>query len=282
MNLGHRIADNHLLSFVAIAYGFTWLFWGAALVLYPSSLPPLQRAPGQLLMIVGSFGPFLAGAVVARATGTWPEFKAALLRWRVNPRWYLLVVALPLTTFAAAYWMYLLLGGIPLDLARALPLSVLPGVFLMTLFIGGGNEEPGWRGYALGALEARFGPLAGTLLLGVLWAGWHLPAFLDPASSQSTVPLLAWVLGVFANTIALTWLYNHTESVPLAAIYHALFNVVGTWPATAMPIEAFAQLYWIAVLLYGGFVIALVVGTRTTLGYSPRSRPTTVDPSVRV
>ncbi|WP_224271064.1 CPBP family intramembrane glutamic endopeptidase [Haloprofundus salinisoli] len=219
-------------------------------------------------MIIGSFGPFVAALVVARATGEWDMFKARLFRWRVSLRWYLLVLALPVTTFALAYGTHLVLGGAPFDATRGLPLTALPGVFLVTLLVGGGNEEPGWRGYALDELEARFGPLTGTLILGALWALWHFPAFLDPASSQNTVPLLAWMIGVFLNTIVLTWLFNHTQSIIIAALYHAFFNVVGIWPATAMPLEQFARLYWIAVLLYGAFVIALLLATRATLGFT--------------
>lgn len=274
MNLRSSVAAHRLWAFVGIAFGFTWLFWITALVLYPSTLPPLRRAPGQLLMIVGSFGPFVAGIVVARATGTWPEFKAALLRWRLDPRWYALVVALPFVTFGAAYAVHRVLGGDPVAFTSRLSLSAFPALFLTTLLVGGGNEEPGWRGFALGALEERFGPLVGTLVLGGMWGLWHLPAFLDPASSQNTVPLLAWIIGVFANTIVLTWLFNHTGSVVLAALYHALFNVVGAWPATAMPLDAFARLYWIAVLLYSAFVVALLLATRTTLGYAADVAPT--------
>lgn len=271
MSLRSHVEARPLGSFVGLAFGFTWLFWFSALFLYPSTLPPTQRAPGQLLLIVGSFGPFVAAAVVARLAGRWDEFTARLFRWRVGARWYLLVVLLPFATFVLAYGVHLLLGGPALDLDGALPLTALPGFFAMTLLVGGGNEEPGWRGFALEELEVRYGPLAGTALLGALWTLWHLPAFLDPASVQNTVPLLAWVIGVFANTVVLTWLVNHTGSVLVAAIYHALFNVVGTWPATAMPLDAFGRLFWIAVLLYSGFVLVLLLATRGTLGYQPAS-----------
>lgn len=272
MSLRSVVAARPLSSFVGVAFGFTWLLWFGALVLYPPSLPALQRAPGQLLLIAGSFGPFLAGAVVARATGRWDAFTARLFRWRVSPRWYLLVVVLPVATVTVAYVTYLALGGSQVDVAGGLPLTALPGLFVVTLLVGGGNEEPGWRGYALGALEDRYGPLAGTLVLGALWALWHLPAFLDPASSQNTVPLLAWILAVFLNAIVLTWLFNRTGSVLVAAIYHALFNVVALWPATAMPPAAFARLFWLAVLLYGLFVLALLLATRARLGHEHRPR----------
>jgi membrane protease YdiL (CAAX protease family) len=36
-------------------------------------------------------------------------------------------------------------------------------------------EEIGWRGFALPRLQAKFGPLAGTLILAFVWAAWHDP-----------------------------------------------------------------------------------------------------------
>jgi membrane protease YdiL (CAAX protease family) len=48
--------------------------------------------------------------------------------------------------------------------------------FLYSVIFGGLSEEPGWRGYALPRLHARFNPLVSSLILGVIWAVWHTPA----------------------------------------------------------------------------------------------------------
>ena len=43
--------------------------------------------------------------------------------------------------------------------------------------LGGGQEEPGWRGFALQRMLERWGPVEASVRLGVIWAVWHLPLF---------------------------------------------------------------------------------------------------------
>lgn len=262
-----------LSAFFVLAYGFSWSIWIAALVLFPPELPLAQRGPAQLLAILGTFGPFVAAIVVARATGTWSALRSRLLRWRVAPRWYAAALGLPLGGVAVSYGVYRLLGGPSMDLTRALPVSTLPIVFVLTLVAGGGNEEPGWRGFALPGLQARFGPIVGTFVLGVLWAGWHLPAFFDPASSQALLPPLAWALGVVVTSLILTWLFNvGAESVPVVALYHATFNVGGIWVISGLPSEAIGSFYWTGIGVFGALALGLALATRTTLGFVRGSR----------
>ena len=72
-----------------------------------------------------------------------------------------------------------------------------------TLLGGPLFEEPGWRGFALPRMEARFGPLRGSVLLALLWAGWHLPLFWYPG--WTTAPAWIYVLIVVGATLLLTY-----------------------------------------------------------------------------
>jgi membrane protease YdiL (CAAX protease family) len=90
---------------------------------------------------------------------------------------------------------------------------------------GGGNEEPGWRGFALPRLLDQYSALTASGIIGVAWAVWHLPLFALPYSSQAGISLPLWTAAIFAQSVVFTWLYNSTKgSVLLAMILHASVN----------------------------------------------------------
>ena len=104
-----------------------------------------------------------------------------------------------------------------------------PSVYGISTLIGGPlGEEPGWRGFALPRLQARFGAARAALLLGLLWSAWHLPLFLTKAWSSTKFP--TYLLIVTALSFSMTFLFNLAGGSVLAAIAtHAFFNTVSRW-----------------------------------------------------
>lgn len=87
------------------------------------------------------------------------------------------------------------------------------------------GEEIGWRGYAVPSLAARFGFARGSLLLGVIWACWHLPLFFIPGIDKSGQSFPVYLLQVTAMSVALAWLYVHTNgSLLLVMLMHSAVN----------------------------------------------------------
>ena len=191
------VRRHPLLTFFGLAYGLTWL----AAVPYALGLFPVPMLP---------CGPLLAALVVTPLVGGWPATRALLLRlvqWRAGARWYALALLLPLGVTAAAAAATVALGAPPAalaDLAGRLPALVPILVFNLLFPLSGAlGEEPGWRGFALPRLLAERSPLAATLILGALVAGWHAPLFLTGQYGQ--VPLR--VLFIVTTTVLYTLLF---------------------------------------------------------------------------
>lgn len=83
-------------------------------------------------------------------------------------------------------------------------------------------EEIGWRGYALPRLQSRMAALSSSLIIGVIWALWHVPSFfLLPGADQAALPFLWYIPSVLAIAVVFTWLYNNTRgSLLLATLLH--------------------------------------------------------------
>jgi membrane protease YdiL (CAAX protease family) len=94
-------------------------------------------------------------------------------------------------------------------------------ILLLIPGLGGTWEEPGWRGYALPRLQVGLSALLASLILGVLWAFWHLPLMV--------VGEVPWsdIVFVIAWTVVFTWLFNNSRgSVLLAMLMHAMNNTI--------------------------------------------------------
>jgi uncharacterized protein len=125
--------------------------------------------------------------------------------------------------------------------------------FLLTAVIFGGQEEPGWRGFALPRLHQRHIPLVATLLLGLGWGIWHVPLY-GPAGF--VVPL--------ALAFYYTWLYNKTRSVLLCILLHASFTPAQDHLLLTADSPLVDAVLLSTYLLGAGVLIAL---TRGRLGY---------------
>jgi membrane protease YdiL (CAAX protease family) len=116
---------------------------------------------------------------------------------------------------------------------------MLPALVLILLspFGGPGGEEPfGWRGYAQPRLQekwGRWGPLITSLIIGTIWAVWHLPEFFNPKSTQYALGiwgLVPLIIMEIANSIIMTWLYIKTGGSVLVAgvLFHLMLDISGS------------------------------------------------------
>jgi membrane protease YdiL (CAAX protease family) len=96
------------------------------------------------------------------------------------------------------------------------------------------GEELAWRGFALPRLLTSHNALVASLILGVLWAAWHLPLVWTEGAPLYQQPLWLLLLDVTAKSVLFTWVFLHTRgSVLLAALLHATTNLFVVSPVIA-------------------------------------------------
>jgi membrane protease YdiL (CAAX protease family) len=178
------------------------------------------------LFVLGAFAPAVVALwLTARAEGR--EDARALLRrvvaWRVDARWYMFAAGyLALIKLAVALAHRLITGAWPLFGDHAWYI-LIPAIVVATPTKAG--EEIGWRGYALPRLAARLGLGWASVLLGVIWACWHLPLFFIPGTDTTGQSFPLFLLEVTGLSVALAWLYARTNgSLLLVMLLHSAVN----------------------------------------------------------
>lgn len=225
------LRQRPVASFFVLTYVYSWILWAPMLAI------PGEVAPGESdtiiwlgvgLMYLGGFGPLVAAAFVVKfGGGNIRKWAAQITKWRVDRRWWLVTLGLPLVAIAIISALYIALGG-AYDLGNTEALMFyVPLLLFAAIFSGGLNEEPGWRGLAIPILQERYSALGASLIVGVVWAFWHLPLFFAPVAPHSGMPLLGTLLyfpTVVLWSILLSWVYNGSASVLLAMLLHAGLN----------------------------------------------------------
>jgi len=251
-----RAVNDPLILFFGLAYAWAWIVFGLMVIFH--------GAPQWT--ILATLGPTLAAVVAHRASaGNNRAFRLRTTWWRTLGA-TVVGVALMLLT-------YVVLPAVATADPRKLHWGVLTSasVYNYSTLLGGPLfEEPGWRGFALPRLEARFGPLQASILLALLWAAWHLPLFLYPG--WITAPPWIYLLIMIGATFLLTYGTNLARFGVITPIaMHAAFNTASrfltglfvgtTGPRIRMPFEL--------VLALCGLATAgvLILVTRGALGY---------------
>ncbi len=213
--LSSLVKRRPLIAFFVLTWALSWWPW----ILYAFGLSPTP---------IASFGPFLAALVVLAITQGKSGIGGLLrrmVRWRVGIRWYAVALLLPVGIALAATALNVLLGAQAPSAADLGGWTGLFSTFAVVLLIpgtGGAWEEPGWRGFALPSLQAGRSALVASLILGAVWALWHLPFVV------ATGQMGGWdIVNIMAWTLVLTWVYNGTGgSVLIVMLFHAMFNTV--------------------------------------------------------
>jgi len=219
------------VAFVVAAYGLSWAYW------IPLALRGVVVTPGGgTTHFPGLLGPaiaaFVISALAAGDNGVRDLWQRLFRVSRPNGRFWLYALS-PLGFLALALIVAQLAHRTPplrdLYVFSGLPRLPFTAVLMLALLFNGYGEEIGWRGFALPRLQERFGPVWGPVVLGLIWAGWHVPTFtVIEGYSSMTPPVLVFGfgLGIISGSIVLAEVFDRTGGSVLAvAVWHLLCNM---------------------------------------------------------
>jgi uncharacterized protein len=247
------VKRHPIITFFVLTYALTWAI-ESPLVFLTDSVTDTQ---GLILVILASNVPSVMAIVLTAMVFGWGALRkllGRLLIWRVNPLWYLLLVLGPAALVAGVVPLNALLGGPALSLG--MPLLGI-AVFLAFHIVPGSalGEEIGWRGYVLPRLQSRMSALSAALIIGPIWALWHLPLWLTGEPGRTPTLYAGFVVSVTALSVVLTWVYNSTEgSLLFVVLLHATYNL----PIT-LAIDDLGSRATVPVLLYFGLLVVAAI-----------------------
>jgi membrane protease YdiL (CAAX protease family) len=202
-----------------------------ALTFAISVLPYIVAAlvPQEMVMLTGliiALAPVTAALVLTYRENRGVGVKSLLKRcfdYKSITRkiWYAPIFFLMPVLFLLALGITTLTGELLPD--TLFPVAAAPVAFLM-FFIFALFEEIGWMGYAFDPMEERWNALVASVILGTIWATWHIPLYI--LSGQGPVRIIAQLISLLAIRTLIVWLYNNTgRSVFAAILIHAVYNV---------------------------------------------------------
>ncbi len=214
-----------VLAFFGLTFAFSWSFW-LPLTTIDSDFSIL----GYLALGVGAAGPSLAGVICTAwssgRTGLHDLFKS-IFHLRTPVHWYVLASTLPIIIALAAMAIHRVSTGLDTSFyPNAALVALVPVWLILGLATGPIQEELGWRGYALPRLLDRLSSLQASLLLGTVWAIWHLPLYAIKSEKLERAPLIIFLISVVALAVHYTWLWKKTsQNLFIALIFHSSINI---------------------------------------------------------
>ena len=242
------------VRFFIITFLWTWIFW----------IPWVIIGHGHPIMSLGAFGPVM-GALVSLRTingkGSIKSFFKLFLSLNFGLKVWLTIFSIIFISIAMAYILPDIIGRN--EIPSYLPnIYIFPLFLLQMIFLGGGQEEIGWRGYILPYIEKKYGLIIGSLIFGIIWAIWHLPLwFIFGTSQQTYMNYFAFVLSCIGLSYLFSWIITASGNRLFSGlIVHGSVNVL--LPAFAvliMTINADKIRFWFWIYCILIFIIGIII-----------------------
>jgi uncharacterized protein len=216
--------------FFLITFIWSWIIWTPLILCSLKIIPVSDKLLSYLILPVislGAFGP-LVGALFAlhkeHGKGSSGKYLRGFLDLNLGWRAFIFPVLILFGSTFIAWFSPELFGEKRLPMILPSLWMFIPYLLLM-IFFGGGQEEFGWRGYALPILEYKFGTWYANIILGIVHAFWHLPLWFITGSGQNYMNFGGFILLSVGYSFIFSWIRNISGNRPFSGIYtHGFAN----------------------------------------------------------
>ena len=205
-----------VITYLLIAFSITWICWWGLALLTVSGVVDASQSIFTVIHVLGGFGPTIA-AILVLPNKSPKAVRNFVFSCSKNSFWYLLL-------FCAMQG--LIIGLSSMETNPEMPWFVTPIVLFSTTFLGGGNEELGWRGIMQPELEKKFPFLIATLITGCVWMLWHVPLWFVQGTSQQNMNFGLYAIYGLILSVWLAALRKKTNSVFFCAVFHGFANLL--------------------------------------------------------
>jgi membrane protease YdiL (CAAX protease family) len=226
-------------------------------------------------MLATACAPTLAALLVAAfypGAGGVRSVSRQVRTWRIGLVWYAIALIGPVILLFAAEAFSAVRRGAPPSHWMIWPAFSGPGGLYFVIFGSLLAEEPGWRGFAQPRLQTRYGALAASVVVGLLWSTWHLWYVILPGglSNATGTDAVATYVRLISTSVVYAWMYNSTNgSLFIAMLAHLGHNLAASF--IPIPADGGHQHLMVALAyLVVAIVVVLMTQQRTLLRPNPR------------
>ncbi len=248
-----------LTKYFLLTYLVSWTCFISVAVLSHKQESSNQLAVHlQVLAFLGTIAPSLVALWLTARTGVPGERKILLgkvLKWDVHVKWYLFAAGFMVLIKVFVALLHKIITGEWPQFGQQTWYIMLAAILVSTWVQAG--EEIGWRGFALPRMSAKYGLAASALLLGIVWAFWHLPLFYVQGADTYGQSFPLYLMQVSGISVALGWLYWRTKgSLLLVMLMHAAIN--NTKGIVSSAVEGASNQFALSTSLSAWLTIALL------------------------
>jgi len=254
------------VRFFVFTFLWSWLFFGIAVFLSQGNTQDIVFPSFGIefaFVFLGVNGPII-GAIISIRTiegkdaikKFFKSFLSIKFGWKV---WLSIFLVLGLSSIIA--WILPEFFGED-RISTYLPsIYIFPIYILMMVFFGGGQEEIGWRGYIMPYLEKRYGLIIGGLILGIVWAIWHLPLWFVVGTTQKYMNFFGFIILCIGYSYFFSWIIKESgERLLSGLVAHGVATAYAALFPYLLMTENVRQLrMWIYYILILGIGIVIVI-----------------------